>query len=214
VVGDWDGDGKADIGIFGLAWLGDITAIEADPGLPDAMNPPKNQFKNIPPTPPEAANGVRAMKRTNAGNIRSDLIDHVFQFGRESDKAVVGDWTGDGIKKIGTFRNGTWFLDVDGDGRWSAPDVMVQFGRAGDVPVVGDWTGDSVSKLGVYRGGTFILDTDNNRQVDATDKVFELGTPGDKPFAGDFNGKGVDTVGVYHEAPVQAKAAAAATTAK
>jgi protocatechuate 3,4-dioxygenase beta subunit len=220
VAGDWDGDGKADIGIFGLAWIGDRKAIEADPGLPDAMNPPKNRYKNIPPDPAHAAVGFRAMKRTHPGKIRADAIDHVFEYGTTGDRAVVGDWTGDGIKKIGVFRNGTWYLDIDGDGRWSAADAMVHFGREGDVPVVGDWTGDGITKLGVYRNGTFILDTDNNRQLDATDKVFELGAPGDKPFAGDFNGKGVDTVGVYHEPQPQPKtakapaAAAAGTIAK
>ena len=137
------------------AWIGDVKAIEAEPGLPDALNPPKNRYKNIPPDPAEAAVGFRTMKRTNAGKIRSDLIDHVFEYGTTGDRAVVGDWTGDGIKKIGVFRDGTWYLDIDGDGRWSAADVMVQFGREGDLPVVGDWTGDGVTKLGVYRNGTF-----------------------------------------------------------
>jgi protocatechuate 3,4-dioxygenase beta subunit len=206
VAGDWDGDGKSDIGIFGNAWIGDAKAIESEPGLPDPLNPPKNRYKNVPPEPHEAAVGFRTMKRTHAGNFRSDLIDHVFEFGTSGDRAVVGDWTGNGIKKIGVFRDGKWYLDIDGDGRWSAADVLVEFGREGDLPVAGDWTGDGVTKLGVYRNGTFYLDTNNDRQMDATDKVFELGAPGDKPFAGDFAGKGIDTVGVYREPPQTAHA--------
>ena len=91
---------------------------------------------------------------------------------------MIGDWNGDGIYTIGIFRNGTWFLDMDGDGRWSDGDVMVEFGQEGDLPVVGDWTGDGISKLGVYRNGTFYLDTNNNHQLDATDKVFALGHAG------------------------------------
>jgi protocatechuate 3,4-dioxygenase beta subunit len=200
VAGDWDGDGKADIGIFGPAWIGDRKAIESEPGLPDSLNLPKNRFKNVPPDAAHATIGYRSMKRTMAGKFRSDLIDHVFEYGTAGDRAVVGDWTGTGIKKIGIFRNGTWYLDIDGDGRWSAADVKLEFGREGDLPVVGDWTGDGVTKLGVYRAGTFVLDTNSNRELDATDKVFELGSAGDKPFAGDFDGKGIDTVGVYHDA--------------
>ena len=69
---------------------------------------------------------------------------------------MAGDWNGDGIYTIGIFRNGTWFLDMDGDGRWSAGDLIVEFGQAGDIPVVGDWTGDGIAKLGVYRNGKFI----------------------------------------------------------
>jgi serine-aspartate repeat-containing protein C/D/E len=199
VSGDWDGDGKTDIGIFGPAWFGDPRAVLADPGLPDAQNPIKNGYKNVPPEPEDATIGYRTMKRTSAGNIRSDLIDHVFRFGADGDKAVVGDWNGDGIRSIGIFRNGTWFLDMNGDGRWGPGDLVREFGQEGDIPVVGDWTGDGISKIGVYRNGTFYLDTNNNHVLDATDKVFSLGSPGDKPFAGDFTGGGVDTVGVYHD---------------
>jgi serine-aspartate repeat-containing protein C/D/E len=217
VAGDWDGDGKDDIGIFGMAWIGDTKAVESDAGLPTAMNPPKSKYKNVPPDPARAAVGFRTMKRTHAGKIRSDLIDHVFEYGTIGDRAVVGDWNGDGIKKIGVFRGGVWYLDIDGDGRWSAADVMVHFGREGDAPVAGDWTGDGITKLGVYRNGTFLLDTDNNRQLDATDRVFELGSPGDKPFAGHFHGKNVDTIGVYHESvpsAARAKVTVPATTVK
>jgi serine-aspartate repeat-containing protein C/D/E len=153
----------------------------------------------VPPSAAEAAIGWRTLKRTAAGPLRSDVIDHVFEFGGENDRAVVGDWNGDGVVTIGVFRNGTWFLDVNGNGRWDNGDVTAYFGREGDIPVVGDWTGDGVSKLGVYRNGTFYLDTDNNRTLDAHDKVFALGNPGDKPCAGDFTGSGVDTVGVYQD---------------
>ncbi|MBN2579059.1 MAG: carboxypeptidase regulatory-like domain-containing protein [Pirellulales bacterium] len=213
VVGDWDGDGKSDIGIFGPAWTSDHNAIQADPGLPDAQNNflSKKRPKNVPPDSSESAIGWRTLKRTSAGPLRSDVIDHVFEYGSEDDRAVVGDWNGDGVTTIGVFRNGTWFLDVNGTGRWDEGDVRVRFGREGDVPVVGDWTGDGASKLGVYRHGVFHLDVDNNRRLDATDKVFALGHAGDQPFAGDFTGNGVDTVGVYRDgaaAPAPTPAAA------
>ncbi len=200
VAGDWDGDGKTDIGIFGPKWIGDARAAAADPGLPDVQNTQRGRQKNMPPDPMDAAVGYRTMKHGKAGKLRSDLIDHVFRYGTKGDIAVVGDWNGDGVYTIGIFRNGTWFLDMDGDGRWSPGDVMFKFGQEGDLPVVGDWTGDGVSKVGVYRNGKFYLDTNNNHQLDAQDKVLELGSPGDKPVVGDWTGDGVDKVGVYHDA--------------
>jgi len=214
VTGDWDGDGKTDIGIYGLAWIGDVKAVNVEPGLPDAQNPPKNRPKNVPPDPADATVGYRTMKKERDGKMRSDVIDHVFQYGTKNDQAVTGDWNGDGIKTVGIFRNGVWFLDMDGDGRWSDGDVTVEYGQEGDIPVVGDWTGDGVSKLGVYRNGTFYLDTNNNHQIDATDKVFQLGGPGDRPVVGDWTGDGIDKVGVYHAnaAPDTQTAAAADTT--
>jgi len=201
VSGDWDGDGKSDIGIFGPAWVGDHKAVAVEPGLPDAQNPPKQRPKNLPPKPQEAAIGWRTMKKGTAGKLRSDLIDHVFQFGGKDDLAVVGDWNGDGIHTIGVFRNGAWYLDVDGDGQWSTPDLLVEFGKEGDLPVVGDWTGDGVTKLGVYRNGTFYLDVNNNHQLDAQDKVLQFGAAGDRPVSGDWDGDGADEVGVYQAAP-------------
>jgi hypothetical protein len=199
VTGDWDGDNKTDIGIFGPSWAGDSRAIAAEPGLPDAQNMLAGRQKNIPPDAADAAVGYRTMKRGQDAKMRSDVIDHVFQYGTKGDIAVTGDWNGDGIYTIGIYRKGTWFLDMDGDGRWSDGDMMFQFGQEGDIPVVGDWTGDGVSKVGVYRNGTFHLDTNSNHQIDAQDKVFELGSAGDRPVVGDWNGEGVDKVGVFHD---------------
>jgi len=200
VAGDWNGDGKTDIGIFGHAWRGDAKALAREPGLPDAQNVAvRSRPKNVPPDSSDATVGYRTLKKGHAGKLRSDLIDHVFQYGLKGDIAVAGDWNGDGIYTIGIFRNGVWYLDMDGDGRWSEGDLMVEFGQEGDLPVVGDWTGDGITKIGVYRNGTFYLDTNNNHKLDATDKVFQLGGPGDKPVAGDWNGNGVDKVGVYHD---------------
>jgi len=203
VAGDWDGDGKTDIGIFGPTWIGDLKAITVEPGLPDVQNSPaKSRPKNVPPDAADAAVGWRTMKQGNGGEMRSDLIDHVFQYGTKGDVAVTGDWNGDGIHTIGIFRNGTWFLDMDGDGRWSEGDRTVEYGQEGDRPVVGDWTGDGISKVGVYRNGTFQLDTNNNRQFDVADKVFELGGAGDLPVVGDWSGNGVDEVGLYQDGVV------------
>jgi len=197
VAGDWDGDGKADIGIFGPAWIGDAKAISAEPGQPDAQNAPDGRYKNVPPALADAAIGHRTMKRTESGRLRSDLIDHVFRYGTDGDRAVVGDWNGDGVATIGVFRDGTWYLDVDGNGRWSEHDIKIGFGRAGDVPVPGDWNGDGITNLGVYRNGTWYVDSNSNMQIDAHDKVFELGGLHDKPTVGDFDGDGVDQPAVY-----------------
>lgn len=197
IVGDWDGDGKADIGIFGPSWPGDARAVAAEPGLPDAQNAPTGQYKNLPPTADVAARDVRSMKRTISGPLRRDLIDHVFQFGAAGDRAVVGDFNGDGVATIGLFRNGVWILDVDGDGRFTADDVMLEYGREGDRPLVGDFDGDGRDEVGVYRAGTWYVDLNRDQVLDAQDKLFELGGPDDLPVVGDFNGDGRDEPAVF-----------------
>ena len=66
------------------------------------------------------------------------------------DIPVVGDWTGDGVEKIGVYRNGTWYLDTNNNHRLDAGDRVVHLGASGDQPVVGNFNGDGRAEIGVY----------------------------------------------------------------
>ena len=108
--------------------------------------------------------------------------------------------TGSGPGSLGhdVFHDGEWYLDLDGDGKFTEHDACFHFGQAGDIPVVGDFNGDGVDKIGVFRNGKWIIDSNGNRRLDAQDKVFELGGAGDKPVVGDWNDDGTDDPGVFH----------------
>jgi protocatechuate 3,4-dioxygenase beta subunit/Leucine-rich repeat (LRR) protein len=199
VVGDWDGDGKDDIGIYGPMWEQDPEAIAREPGLPNPDNSAYTKPKNVPPTDSEATNGARVMKLTSYGNQQTDVVDHVFGLDEEEKIPVTGDWNGNGIRSIGTFRDGEWELDINGDGRFDHMDVTVRFGQAGDRPVVGDFNGDGIEELAIYRNGTWIIDSNGNRELDITDRTFELGGAADKPVAGDWDGDGTDEPAIYSE---------------
>jgi hypothetical protein len=206
VTGDWDGDGKTDIGIYGPAWPRDPWAIANEPGIPDANNWPTwlpGKMKNMPPKADEATSGGRVMKTTGQAKSRTDLIDHVFYYGAPGDVPLAGDWNGDGIRTIGTFRDGHWVLDTDGDGRLTDKDESFEFGQKGDIPIVGDFDGDGVDEIGIYRDGKWIIDINHNHRIDAQDLVFELGGYGDKPVVGDWNGDGVDDPGTYQPGVAQ-----------
>ncbi len=159
-------------------------------------------MKNVPPEERFAASERRIMKQSAQGAVRSDLIDHVFQYGSPGDKAISGDWNGDGVSNIGLFRAGTWYLDGDGDGRWSAGDTFVEgFGSEGDLPVVGDFSGDGIDDLGIYREGLWRLDSNGNHRLDPADRELHFGGPDDRPVVGDFDGDGVEELAVYHDRP-------------
>ena len=53
--------------------------------------------------------------------------------------------------KLGVYRDGTWYIDTNGNGVIDAEDQVFQLGGPGDQPVVGDWNGDGTSEPGVYR---------------------------------------------------------------
>jgi serine-aspartate repeat-containing protein C/D/E len=201
VTGDWDGDGKTDIGIFGRTWTGDHDAANCDPGLPDAQNRTRFELgrgKNQPQTQTAREARVRTMKLTSVGELHSDPINHVFFYGSEGHKPVAGDFNGDGISSIGVFRQGRFLLDTNGDGRWSAEDLLTEVGTAGALPVIGDFNGDGIDDIGIYRRGTWQLDTNGDQVLDARDLMIQLGGPDDLPIVGDWNGDGKDEIGIYH----------------
>src|ERR1019366_1593469 len=123
--------------------------------------------------------------------------------GLPGDLPVVGDWNGDGRRKVGIYRQGVWLLDWDGDGELTSADRKFNFGGLpGDLPVVGDWTGDGRDKIGVYRGGAWILDVNGNGIFEpALDRVLNFGgVPDDIPLVGHWNGKGRrDQIGIYRK---------------
>ncbi|XZE36118.1 SdrD B-like domain-containing protein [Pirellulaceae bacterium SH501] len=202
VVGDWDGDGKDDIGIYGPEWDGDDEALLYEPGLPDPENRRISKPKNIPPTD-QPILAERLMQRSKHGEPRSDVIDHVFRFGSDTDQPVAGDFNGDGIATLGVFNNGSWRLDVNGDGRFERDnDSFFEFGKPGDIAVVGDFNGDGLDEVAVVRGNDLIVDSNGNGEWDATDKVFEIEGEGENVVVGDFDGDGVDEAAFYANLPL------------
>ncbi|MDO5552745.1 MAG: SdrD B-like domain-containing protein [Planctomycetia bacterium] len=200
VAGDWDGDGKSDIGVFGPQWAGDPLAISTEPGLPADSNSYVNvsRPKNVPPEFNGATFGHRVLKHRSNPQVRLDLIDHVFEYGNEGDKAVTGDWNGDGVSKIGVYRGGKWFLDVNGNGRWDSEDVYVEdFGGKDSLPVVADFNHDGIDEIGTFAAGRWDLDTNGDYEPDV---YFTFGQEGDQPVVGDFNGDGNVQFGVYRAA--------------
>jgi hypothetical protein len=143
-------------------------------------------------------NNVRAMKHSQSGGVRLDVIDHVFQYGNEGDKAFTGDFTGDGISTIGVYRNGQWFIDRTGSGKWDDSAIYVNnadFGLGTEgIPVVGDFNGDGIDKIGLYVDGVWHLDTTGDFKFDT---VIEFGEKGDYPVVGDFDGTGIAQLAVY-----------------
>ena len=121
-------------------------------------------------------------------------------FGNATDLPIAGDRDGSGKKRIGIFRNGTWILDINGNGIIDAGDKTVVFGQAGDVPVVGDWLGTGHIALGLFRQGTFILDLSGHLTgvpTGQSDATFPFGQAGEIPVVADWNGSGTTKVGVF-----------------
>ena len=130
----------------------------------------------------------------------------VMVLGMTGDIPVTGDWDGTGIMRLGVFRNGWWYLDINGNGAWDpGVDLAIPFGMTGDLPVVGNWNGsaDGKSKVGVFRNGTWYLDYPGTGAwvgcgaTPDTDRCYTFGMAGDIPVVGDWSGNGTPKIGVF-----------------
>jgi hypothetical protein len=107
------------------------------------------------------------------------------------DIPLVGDWNNTGTTKVGIYRNGTWYLDRNGNGSLDdCPAGCINWGgMPEDVPLVGDWNNSGATKVGVYRAstGTWYFDTNENGAWDGgeTDTCITWGgDPADVPVVG------------------------------
>jgi hypothetical protein len=154
-------------------------------------------------------NGTWYIDMKGDGVWDGGVVDKQYNFGTGLPNAipVTGDWTGTGTTKIGVFSNGSWYLDVKGNGVWDGGVVDKQYnfgtGLPNAMPVTGDWTGTGTTKIGVFTNGTWYFDMNGNGTWDGTaggDMTFAnfgVGLPNAKPVAGDWTNTGTTRVGVF-----------------
>ncbi len=65
-------------------------------------------------------------------------------------KPVAGDFNGDGFDELAYFKDGEWFIDLNGNGMWDEGDIWLKMGEKGDQPVIGDWDGDGKDDVGIF----------------------------------------------------------------
>ncbi len=101
--------------------------------------------------------------------------------------------------RVGSYRDGYWSLDVDGDGLASGGGRNFYLGWPGAIPFTGDWNGDGRTKAGVYSNGYWFLDVNGNGiwEPGGTDKQIAFGWSGATPVVGDWNGDGRTKIGIY-----------------
>jgi hypothetical protein len=191
-----------------FAWAKD-TAGNVSNGLSAPVTITLTGSANVPSIVGIYRNGSWLWDKNGNGIWEGCTVDDCGQpfGGYPGDVPVAGDWTGDGLAKIGIYRQGQWYLDKNGNGAWDdcAIDTCVEAfgGLAGDIPVAGDWTGDGLAKIGIYRQGQWYLDKNGNGAWDGCEVDICLpafgGYPGDVPVAGDWTGDGLAKIGIYRQ---------------
>ena len=214
VIGDWNADGKGEIGIYkdgiwGLDINGNGVWDSADKAFSFAG-------AGVGWTP--VIGDWNADGRSKVGVYKEGtwLLDYNGAYGWTSSSKlfsftgdgvgwtpVIGDWNADGRDKVGIYRSGIWGLDYNGEYGWSSSSRAFIFsGTSGAVgtPVIGDWNADKRAKVGVYNEGGWALDYNGLNTWAPSSKIFTFagtGVTGWTPIIGDWNADGRDKVGVY-----------------
>ncbi len=209
VAGDWNGDGKTEIGVFidGIwyldmngngQWDGEGIDVRGvfGVGIPNAK-PVIGDWNGDGRTKIGIyADGVwyLDMNQNWAWDGTGVDVQGFFGGGVPNAKPVVGDWNGDGTTKIGIFSDGIWYLDMNRNWAWdgSGTDVQGYFGVGlpNVIPVTGDWNGDGTTKIGVYSEGNWYLDKNSSWawEGEPTDiyGAFGTGLPNVTPVVGNW----------------------------
>jgi uncharacterized cupin superfamily protein len=136
VVADYDGDGKADVGIYRTAPGGAEWWIDRSAAGLLAMQFGANTDKAVQGDYTGDGKADVAIWRPATGEwliVRSeDFSFFGFPFGGNGDIPSPGDYDGDGKFDATVFRpsNATWFI-----ARTTAGTLIVQFGATGDRPL-------------------------------------------------------------------------------
>jgi hypothetical protein len=84
-----------------------------------------------------------------------------------------------------------------GTNRADLIDHVFHYGTPIDMPVAGDWNGDGIRQIGVFRDGRWNLDMNGDGRFTEVDAIVAYGTAGDLPVVGDFDGNGFEEIGVF-----------------
>ena len=189
VVGDWDGDGNTEIGVYNTG--GNNFLILTDFGFDviglgwGGVTPVVGDWNG------DGSDQVGVYDNQGTWALWNGAGADIVGFGWPGTEPVVGDWDGDGLIEVGIYnRGGNNFL-IQTDSGFD----IIGLGWDYVTPVVGDWNGDGSDEAGVYDNmGTWALwDT-----VSHTAVIVGFGWPGTEPVVGDWNRDGSTEVGIYN----------------
>ena len=193
VLGDWDGDGRTDFGVYHRTGQWEVLLSSTSYATGTAAN---FGLKTDRPVPGDYDGDGRtdyAVYRPSnntwflllsSTNYTTTLTQ---VWGAAGDVPVPGDYDGDGQADFAVYRRatGTWLVRLSSTGAT----LTKAWGGLTDVPVPGDYDGDGKTDLGVYHlTGQWEILLSGVNYTTSTAANFGLST--DIPKPGDYDGDG------------------------
>jgi hypothetical protein len=154
IVGDWSGEGITQIGIFrNGSWILDNgNGILEACGVDTCLGPFGGTAGDVPVVGDWTGDGTSKIGIYRNGQWFLDIngngkwdgcqVDRCLDGfgGLPGDIPVVGDWAGTRNSRIGFYRDGSWYLDYNGNGIWDGCETDRCYsafgGMVGDLPVI------------------------------------------------------------------------------
>jgi glucose/arabinose dehydrogenase len=165
ILGDFDGDNKADIGHV------------------------------VPPAGGQSAVYSILKSTTGYSFAPGQVLFVPAGFPSLGDTPIVGDFDGDGKSDPGIWRasQGVWIIPRSSTNFTTF--TFLQWGQLGDIPIVLDFDNDNRADIGFYRDGLWGILQSSQGYSTATPTFFSWGGAGIKPIIGDFDGDGHTDIG-------------------
>ncbi len=193
---DFDGDGKADIGIYrGGGWFIIPSSTGAFYGIGFGGDP-----SDIPIPGDYDGDGKAdiAIYRNGGWFIIPSSTGAFYGVGFGGDPTdipIPGDYDGDGKADIALYRQniGAWYIVPSSTGVYYAAGFG---GDPTDIPIPGDYDGDGKTDIAIYRKGAWYIIPSS---TGAFYGVAFGGDPSDIPVPGDYDGDGKTDIAVYRK---------------
>lgn len=195
LVGDWDGDGFSEIGIFSpqdLTWNLDEN-LDGQPdisfrlaGMSTDDIPVVGDWDGNGTTTPAYFRPIDASWHFRNSNSDGGEDWPILNLGTSTDMPLAGDWDGDGRDTIGIYRSQTGEVNLMNN-LTTQPVIRYFAVPHQSIPVVADWAGNGSDSITIVTGTTWLRRFVNcNCEPSHLNQSFEFGAAQGVPIAGNW----------------------------